>query len=176
MTMCHVYNLAAWQNFWKCTQGVVCICPIMISYWYLSWIKHQTVSTPEKMLHVYQMRNLLICSALFRNNCFHCFTGQHSNWLCFERRNDQSLSHCRMVSLKTTENTVCFSRKWFKLFSLFLVLSRDNSIIILETFISFGERNITGWLLNAFQCLSARDKVFRGSFETEFRRCNNRQI
>ena len=30
-----------------------------------------------------------------------CFTGQHSNWLCFKQRNDQSPPHCRMVSLKT---------------------------------------------------------------------------
>ena len=30
-----------------------------------------------------------------------CFTGQHSNWLCFERSNDQSPPHWRMVSLTT---------------------------------------------------------------------------
>ena len=35
-----------------------------------------------------------------------CFTGQHSNWLCFERSNDQSPPHWRMVSLTTNYQPV----------------------------------------------------------------------
>ena len=40
-----------------------------------------------------------------------CFTGQHSNWLCFEQSNDQSPPHCRMVSL-TTKYQPAVDQNW----------------------------------------------------------------